>query len=159
MKQEQKQRYTLRDCESGVELEIEAESLADAHRQANAWQVDAYPNVERTIWVDTQIRVEGETVSTAVTQIDPPEPKCSGGEHEWTDDIALVGGIKENPGVWGHGAGVLMFDACKRCGCQRTIDTWAQRPDTGQEGFSSVSYEPNHWSDDQLRDAGYGDAL
>jgi hypothetical protein len=53
----------------------------------------------------------------------------------------LVGGIEENPGVWGHGGGVVINEACVRCGCGRTTDTWAQDPSTGRQGLESVAYE------------------
>lgn len=30
----------------------------------------------------------------------PIEPECDDGEHKWESPVEIVGGIKENPGVW-----------------------------------------------------------
>lgn len=56
---------------------------------------------------------------------------CGRDGHDWHADISVVGGISENPGVWGHGGGVIMHEHCARCGVRRTIDTWA---DDGRGG-------------------------
>ena len=65
-------------------------------------------------------------------QVDQPEPAClkSRRPHSW-------GPAR----VSGHGAGVIETDCCGACGVRRTTDTWAQRPDTGEQGFTVVSYE------------------
>lgn len=140
--------YTLRDCDSGVEQEIQAEDLADARRQAREWAADgSYDLDEGTIWVDVGILSEGESIETVTAQLDPPEPKCPGHEeHAWQSPHAIVGGIKENPGVWGHGGGVIMHACCMHCGARRVTDTWAQRRDTGEQGLESVRYDgPGHY--------------
>lgn len=59
-------------------------------------------------------------------------PECvDGGEHDWRAPYGLVGGIVENPGVWGHGGGIVSTEYCFRCGCQMRSDTWAQDPSDG----------------------------
>lgn len=74
-------------------------------------------------------------------QLDPEEPDCvDGEEHDWQSPIELVGGIQENPGVWGHGGGAVITEACMRCGCGKETDTWAQDRSTGIQGLESVSY-------------------
>jgi hypothetical protein len=35
-----------------------------------------------------------------------------------------------------------------RCGCERTTDTWAQNPETGEQGLQSVSYEEGKYADE-----------
>lgn len=138
-------RYTLREGEFGVTLDIEAETLADAREAAHDWAREGdYNEPESTIWVDTQILDENnDIVATVTTAIDPEAPDCEpGAEHDWQSPIELVGGIKENPGVWGHGGGVIIAEACMHCGCKRVTDTWAQRPDNGEQGLTSVKYEP-----------------
>lgn len=52
-------------------------------------------------------------------------PPCDYGyqRHRWRAPYSIVGGIKENPGVWGKGAGVSMTEVCEHCGCFRTLDT------------------------------------
>jgi hypothetical protein len=77
-------------------------------------------------------------------QLDPEEPECPSdeGEHDWQAPHELVGGLIENPGVHGHGGGVTITTVCMRCGARRVEDTWAQDPETGQQGLESVTYEP-----------------
>lgn len=82
----------------------------------------------------------------ATIEVAPDEPECIGDEeHDWQSPIELVGGIPENPGVWGHGGGVIIHEACLRCGCRRRTDTWAQRRDTGERGLTQVSYRPDEY--------------
>jgi len=80
--------------------------------------------------------------------IDPDEPDCVDVAHRWRSPHRLVGGIAENPGVWGHGGGVMITECCMRCGCARLTDTWAQDPETGEQGLTSVRYEPGRWADE-----------
>jgi hypothetical protein len=68
------------------------------------------------------------------------EPACSESEHDWTTPFEVLGGISENPGVWGNGGGVICRCICRHCGSLRTTDTWAQDPQTGEQGLDSISY-------------------
>lgn len=77
--------------------------------------------------------------------VSPMEPDCDdGGEHIWDAPHDLVGGCQENPGVWGHGGGVVIVDVCLRCGTVRRTDTWATDR-RGREGRRAVTYEPYRW--------------
>lgn len=40
----------------------------------------------------------------------------------------------------GHGGGVIAHETCATCGLVRVTDTWAQRRDTGEQGFRAVTY-------------------
>jgi hypothetical protein len=71
---------------------------------------------------------------------DPDEPECSEGSHDWVAPYDVVGGCRENPGVWGHGGGVVYHEVCAHCGALKTIDTWAQNPENGVQGLTSVRY-------------------
>lgn len=66
----------------------------------------------------------------------PPCTTKSG--HRWGRPHHVVGGLKENPGVWGHGGGVVIHDVCLRRGCtvRRKTDTWATDSTTGMQGRS-----------------------
>ena len=50
-------------------------------------------------------------------------PECAadgGGEHDWQSDYDVVGGIRENPGVWSTGGTGMGFDyCCAKCGCYK----------------------------------------
>lgn len=115
-----------------------------------------YNDAEGTIWIDVRVHCRETDESDSYTvQSDEDEPDCDSDEgmHSWQSPIELVGGIKENPGVWGHGGGVIITEVCVRCGCKRTTDTWAQRPDTGEQGLTSVSYEQDAFTADELAKA------
>ena len=139
--------YTLRDPDSGVTMKIKAFDLKDAREYADDWALDGDYNLtsdDSTIWVDVQILdADGDHIDTVTTEINPPEPDCDQGqEHDWRTPYSVLGGLKENPGVWGHGGGVISKEVCARCGVYRISDSWAQRPDTGEQGLNSVTYEP-----------------
>lgn len=148
--------YLLRD-ENGDETQIEAEDLADAKEHARLWvEGGDWDASEGTVWVRvdisrTIIDDDGDEAwqeaGMVTVAIDPPEPECRahGVEHDWQSPHAIVGGIAENPGVWGSGGGVTSSECCMRCGCQRTTDTWAQNPSNGEQGLTSVSYDPGHY--------------
>jgi hypothetical protein len=70
----------------------------------------------------------------------PDEPKCSSGAHAWCSPYELLGGLKENPGVFGHEGGVRIKEVCKHCGTRRLTDTWATNPCNGTQGHETVEY-------------------
>ena len=58
-------------------------------------------------------------------------PNCADDTHAWVSPHAVVGGLKENPGVFGHGGGVRITEVCRHCGVYRITDTWYQDINTG----------------------------
>lgn len=125
--------YTLRDDASAVEVTIEATDDEDARAQAEAWAREGDWNTpDRTIWIDVRITDDEGDHEVVTVAIGPDEPECSEGEHSWKDE-----------GVRGHGGGVVIVEACKHCGVKRITDTWAQRPDTGEQGLTSTRYQPS----------------
>ena len=156
-------------CDDGnAEIEIEADSADEAAQEyvdGGSWG-----DVESTTWITVYVTTTCEACSNSgccageddhlaecvtcaacsgragdresvTIALDPTEPECEGEEHDWRSPIALVGGIKENPGVWGHGGGVTIHEVCGNCGVHRHKDTWAQNPETGEQGLDSVRYE------------------
>jgi hypothetical protein len=85
-------------------------------------------------------------VNSVYIPIDPPEPECeykSG--HRWEAPHEVVGGLKENPGVFGHGGGEIIYRVCSRCGMYRIVDTWPDRvPDhhRNEPGARTIRYAP-----------------
>lgn len=77
---------------------------------------------------------------THTIAVDPPEPECEADAHDWQAPGALVAGLEENPGVFGHGGGVVITRVCVHCGRYRVEDTWAQDPATGEQGLRSLEY-------------------
>jgi hypothetical protein len=136
---------TLYICDDGnAEIEIEADSAQDAAQEyvdEGDWGDDA-----KTFWVDVWVTplddegLAGERECITVT-VKPDEPDCAHeAGHAWGQPYELLGGLRENPGVVGSGGGVKGRDVCLLCGVARDWDNWAQRPDTGEQGLSSVEY-------------------
>lgn len=150
-------KYTLRIADGGgdIDLECEPEDLrAEVEDFVRGGDYNLSPE-DGTIWVDVYITDEDGEEDRMTVKVDPPEPKCFPGEvHDWESPHDIVGGIEENPGVHGHGGGVIIEQVCMSCGTKRTTDTWAQRPDTGEQGLESVSYEEGYYEEDiqALRD-------
>lgn len=97
--------------------------------------------------VDGEGRIEHVNERSWTIAIEAEEPDCADGqEHKWESPYAILGGLKENPGVWGHGGGVIINEVCMRCGCGKTTDTWAQHPSNGEQGLTSVEYEEGKYS-------------
>jgi len=102
-----------------------------------------YSNDQRTLYVDVRVNCEatGEEAEATVA-LEPDEPECGEREgHDWKSPWSVLGGLKENPGAWGHGGGVVVKEVCAHCGRYRVTDTWAQRRDTGVQGLTEVKYE------------------
>lgn len=106
--------------------------------------VDSTAWIEVVTWRDG-VDADGDIVhideeSHSVT-IEAQEPECEAGhEHDWRSPHSVVGGIEDNPGVWGHGGGVIITEVCAHCGAYRETDTWAQNPANGVQGLRSVEY-------------------
>lgn len=97
---------------------------------------------------DTYVDDRDDRASHTV-EIEAEVPECTdGGDHDWQAPYELVGGIEDNPGCWGKGAGVVCEEVCMRCGCARSTDTWAQNRETGEQGLTAVSYEPGKYAGD-----------
>ncbi len=123
---------------------IEAATTDAAEAEARRWIAAGdylHPESPRTTWVDCRITeldadgapAEGGQSWTITVQIDPPAPPCTSADgHDWfwPDDLRR-----------GHGGGVIDRGYCGRCGAYQIVDTWAQRPDTGEQGQTSVRYE------------------
>jgi hypothetical protein len=113
---------------------------------------------ESTNWVTVQtwrIGIDSDGEKIRIDQehhtitIHPDEPECSHSDgHDFQARFSIVGGIKENPGVHGHGGGVISCECCMHCGCKKTTDTWAQNPSNGEQGLISVEYVTDGYSEE-----------
>lgn len=130
----------------------------DSGRDAAQAYVDRgeWGDNDETSWVTVHVWLEGidtdgDTVRVSEDShkiaIEPDEPKCIGDEeHDWHSPYEIVGGCKENPGVWGSGGGVCIQEVCTICGCGKITDTWAHDPSDGEQGLTSVSYQPGKYT-------------
>lgn len=130
-------KYKARDNYGCTEL-IEAENMEDAIESAREWcEGGSWGQDKCTAWVSirvVELDDEGDDTdndeSIQVT-MHPDEPPCPGMDgHEWT-------GYR----VHSHGGGIISTETCKLCGLKRTRDSWAQDPETGEQGLDSIKYE------------------
>jgi len=126
---------------------ITAPDLAAALKVAvNAVDAADYADTDgpcaRTIWVDVVVIncADRDDCGRASVTLDPAAPDCSSHEHAWQSPLSVVGGVGENPGVHGHGGGVIITEVCRNCGIYRETNTWAQRSETGEQGLYWVGY-------------------
>jgi len=75
--------------------------------------------------------------------LDAVAPDCESDDYERCEFDAIHEieyGLEENPGVWGHGAGVIYETHCIHPYCYhtRTTNTWDHKE--GNEGYESVAY-------------------
>lgn len=143
----------VREWEFAVEGHWEAghhHAPSEVKEALKAWAGEGWER-DRTIWVRGRAQPIDPTTGDAVEDDDyeiavrvtlnPEEPECTSTEHDWQSPHSVLGGLRENPGVWGHGGGVFYREVCAHCGRYRVTDTWAQDPDTGEQGLTSVAYE------------------
>lgn len=128
----------------------DSESAYDAAREYV--ESGHWAEASSTFWVTVYSWPDGdkENGETFTIRVDPKEPKCIGNRsHDWVSPHSVVGGCRENPGVWGHGGGVVIMEICKHCARYRKTNTWDQNPDTGEQGLESVSFlDPDQGSID-----------
>lgn len=150
--------YEVND--DGCSERFEADADAEALDYARWWLETGDWDRSETLFLDARVRridVEIDDDSHAIeTEVDigsvqvtlqPEEPRCvdRDASHDWQSPHEIVGGLEENPGVHGHGGGVIIHEVCMRCGCGKTTDTWAQ-DSCGRQGLTSVSYEPDQYA-------------
>lgn len=135
-------------CNDGnCEVEIEADSAREAAEEyVNGGD---WGNDEETFWVSVYCTDEDGFTEKVKIEVEPTEPDCERGkEHDWQAPYEILGGLKENPGVWGNGGGVKYTMVCMNCGCGKHVNTWAQDRNDGEQGFTSVRYEQGEFADE-----------
>jgi len=98
--------------------ECTAQQAADQYVADGDWG-EADSTMWLTLYAHTPL-LPDRSNETILIALDPSEPKCTENQaHDWQSPIAIVGGIKSNPGVWGHGSGVITKQVCMQCGCKK----------------------------------------
>lgn len=145
--------YIMRD--EGGETRIMAKDDAAATRKAERILRECGATYDRSTALHANVgRLGAPSWEQAHVEvvIHPAEPECEdGAEHDWQSPLSLVGGIAENPGVWGSGhGGVSITEACVRCGCKRTKDTGGTDPYDGTQ-METVEYEVGAYDVSEVR--------
>lgn len=139
-------RYRVQDETWGDNFTAEDDDAALAH--AEQWLRGGDWERDHTLWLSAQVfSVDDDgkhldTIGTVRVTLHPDVPRCAGGAHVWCSPYEVLGGLKENPGVWGSGGGVIIKEVCSECGTYKVTDTWATNPCDGTQGHTSVEYLP-----------------
>lgn len=144
-------RDTLEECY--VEESSYSDGLRASHPEAEVELVESYATGEgdsdyTSIYSVTGQDVDGQINDEATSEQDAAdcsgshsdeEPECEqgGGDddggHDWRSPHSVVGGIKENPGVWSNaGTSMTYRSVCARCGCYRTKTTAGSQRNPGE---------------------------
>lgn len=123
---------------------IMAGSLAEALKEARDGVDASNYEIEGSTRFSVAVRCDltGEEGEDSVT-LDPEAPACADDdtEHDWRSPYSVLGGLKENPGVWGsdHG-GVKCREVCLYCGTYKTEDSGGTDRSNGTR-MDTTSYE------------------
>jgi hypothetical protein len=126
--------YTITSGDGNTE--IEAGSFEEAREEAEDW-INAgwdHSDDEGNTYIDVHLKREDGEEDSFTVIFEQEEPTCrksiwGNGEHSWYEK-----------GTWGRGGGTVTVEHCEYCDMKRTTDTWATRPDTGEQGFTEVKY-------------------
>jgi len=127
--------------QDGDEITIDAETPEEAAREYLA-HADAYCDLRATTWADVDTTdTDGYTDSVTI-QLDPDEPMCDDDEHDWVTPHEIwpdeyAAGEHTTHRAGGH----VTTSVCSHCHMARSLGSHQQRPDTGQGGFSTISYD------------------
>lgn len=153
-------RELIEECD--VEERYYADTLRDENPNADVSHVESYATGGgdcdyTSIYSVTGPDVDGPIDDDATREQDAydcsgshsdEEPECEvgGGDddggHDWRAPHSLVGGLRDNPGVWATGGTATSSKTvCARCGCYRIeVDAGSQRNDGEPE--ATVEYQP-----------------
>ena len=138
-------RYRVQDSNCGDNFDAVDDDAAIAY--AEEWlRTGDYWDQGKTIFLRAEVLKLNEddcyfeTLGPVYMELQPKPPACKAEEHEWLSPYSLVGGLKENPGVWGSRGGVLSKEVCRHCGMYQLTDTWATNPCDGTQGHTSIEY-------------------
>lgn len=138
--------------ESQQEVEYDActaEEAAKKYADDGEW----YEDGNSTSWIQVTVKAKwlpDREPKTIDVRLDPEVPPCEEGhEHDWQSPHAKVGGMKENPGVFGHGGGIVSNECCVNCGCLKKTDTWVEYPPGSQNFRTGISYEPGYYAEER----------
>ncbi len=124
----------------GVSEVIEAEDNSAAESIATDWIKDGSWDgkfmADVTIQeIDKQGDDTGDSwgISVEVGE-DPEPPDCREDyDHEWVSPVEVVGGMKENPGVWSTGGTTFVTkQVCRHCGVYRKRTDYGSQRNPGQ---------------------------
>ncbi len=140
-------KYVMREDSGATEI-TEAESIDEALQDAREWASGG--TYEKRVMVGVRVielNADGEQTDNMLSDEveagpEPKAPECEDGQkHDWQSPHEVVGGIKENPGVWATGGtGLSIREVCAHCGCYRQQRQTGSQRNPG-ELPETVTYE------------------
>lgn len=149
---DEEREYTFTDGNGGEDTFVCSPS--EVKEAWDEW-INEFPWCEssETVWVHGRATDEFGKDHFFMATVEPEEPDCSSDEHMWDTPYYILGGLKENPGIQGHGGGATGTEICRHCGTYKIWDSWAQDPETGKQGLHSIEYRgPDDVSLQYVRD-------
>lgn len=112
-------------------------------------ELHAAPADEKTYWLSLHV-VRSDGVPDRQKVAIHPEVKCTSKfGHYFSSDFEAVGGLRENPGVFGTARnGTFVVEVCEHCKVFKTTQSGAQDPIDGERGLTAISYsaEQERWA-------------
>jgi len=111
----------MMEIENGVHY-VEAANMAEALECASTWVDEGdWSKCSGEVCVRVTEMIDGEEGDWECTYVDitqdAEEPFCEQGDsHEWESPYEIVGGCKENPGMWSEGSSLTVKRCCSNCG-------------------------------------------
>ena len=112
------------------------EEAAQEYVDGGSWGDDT----QKTQWISVTtyrkgVSAEGEIINfdhqDHKITLEPTEPECHHADgHHW----------ETLDGPYGHGGGVILYEACTRCGLKKTTNTCDYDHSDGEQGLESVGY-------------------
>lgn len=133
--------------DGGASEIIDADDLKSAVAAAKEWASEGSydERVMVSVYVQSVDEDGDDTDEYGSAEVEagpePEAPECAEGEeHEWESPHELVGGIKENPGVWSLGGTTMTFHyVCGHCGAHKHETCYGSQRNPGQ--CDQVTYE------------------
>lgn len=140
--QNQLRDYEVQDKDSGG-TEIITTYPEQIRTEARDWLIEGYENEEGQEYGDvrwTDLITGDWDSSKCIIGTEEGPPECEGSnEHEWGSPHSVVGGLRENPGVWGiGGTETKTVEVCCHCGAYRI---WYSASTAGQYPKHPAYYE------------------
>ena len=103
-----------------------------------SFRTDIFPDLDDG---DAWELLEQYEIDLGFSEVQPKDPEADH-THKWDSVCEIEGGLKENPGIQGHGAGIIATYHCTHPGCYLTMtcDTWDQNPSNGRQGVETTTY-------------------
>ena len=133
--------YTIRDSHGGDWTILSCPSDLHEDVVASVRDGDWGDGHESWVWNGRSRDVVTGDEELHKVVFDAKEPPCKQDEHRWVTPYDLLGGLRENPGVWsGDNGGTTAREVCEHCGVYRVSRSRKTNRSNGTT-FAATDYE------------------